>query len=112
MENNDLSSGNNFTVDVISIDRSLMYIREKSGPKTNLCGTPAFTGNHSHVSDHSRQLSGICLSKNFLRSSSNASEISIDLSLKISFSLTYFTKSLGYIQENSTRLERRVCVEG
>ena len=49
MENNDASSANSFTVDVMSTDRSSMYIRKKSGPKMDLCGTPAFTGNHSDV---------------------------------------------------------------
>ena len=47
MENNAVSSANSFTVEIVSTDRSLMYIRKKSGPKMDLCGTPAFTGNHS-----------------------------------------------------------------
>ena len=33
----------------MSTDRSLMYIRKKSGPKVDPCGTPAFTDNHSDV---------------------------------------------------------------
>ena len=49
MENNDVSSANIFTVDVMSTDRSLMYLRKKSGPKMYPCGTSAFTGNHSDV---------------------------------------------------------------
>ena len=49
MENNDASSANSFTVDVMSTDRSSMYIRKKSGPKMDPCDTPAFTGNHSDV---------------------------------------------------------------
>ena len=49
MENNDVSSASSFTVDVMSADRLLMYIKKKSGPKMDHCGTPAFTGNHSNV---------------------------------------------------------------
>ena len=49
MENNDVSSANSFTVDVMSTDRSLMYIKKKNGPKMDPCSTPAFTGNHSDV---------------------------------------------------------------
>ena len=49
MENNDASSANSFTVDIMSTDRLLMYIRKNSGPKMDPCGTPAFTGNHSDV---------------------------------------------------------------
>ena len=49
MGNNDVLSANSFTLDITSTDRLLMYIRKKSGPKMNPCGTPAFTGNHSDV---------------------------------------------------------------
>ena len=49
MENNDASSAISFTVDIMSTDRLLMYIRKTSGPKMDPCGTPAFTGNHSDV---------------------------------------------------------------
>ena len=49
MENNDVSSTNCFLVDAMSTDTSLMYIRKKSGPKMDPCGTPAFTGNHSNI---------------------------------------------------------------
>ena len=34
---------------MISIDRSLIQIRKKRGPKIDPCGTPALTGNHSDV---------------------------------------------------------------
>ena len=46
MENKDPSSANRFSVDIMSTDRSLMYIRKKSGPKMDFCGTPYFTSNH------------------------------------------------------------------
>ena len=49
MENNDASFANSFTVDIMSTDRLLMYIRKNRGPKMDPCGTPAFTGNHSDV---------------------------------------------------------------
>ena len=45
----EVSSANSFTVDIMPTDRSLMYIRKKSGPKMDPCGTPAYTGNHSDV---------------------------------------------------------------
>ena len=48
MENSDVSSGNNLTVDMISIDRSLILIGKKRGPKI-ICRTPDLTGNHSDV---------------------------------------------------------------
>ena len=34
---------------MISIDRSLIQIRKKRGPKIDPCGTPALTGNHSDI---------------------------------------------------------------
>ena len=49
MENNDVSSANSCTVDFMSTDRQLMYIRNKGGLKIDPCGTPTFTGNHSYV---------------------------------------------------------------
>ena len=49
MENNDVSSANSFTVDIMPTDWSLMFIRGKSLPKTDPCSTPAFTGKHSDV---------------------------------------------------------------
>ena len=49
MENNDVSFAVSFTVDIMSIDWSLMCIRNKSGPKMDPCGTSAFTGNPSYV---------------------------------------------------------------
>ena len=49
MENNDVSSANSFTVDIMPSDRWILYIRKKSGPKIDPCGTPAFTGNHYDV---------------------------------------------------------------
>ena len=49
MENNDVLFANSFTVHFMSTDRSLMYVRKKSGPKMDHCGTPAFNGNHSDV---------------------------------------------------------------
>ena len=49
MENSDVSSANNLTVDMISIDRSLILIGKKRGPKIDLCRTPDLTGNHSDV---------------------------------------------------------------
>ena len=49
VENNDVSSPNSFTVDIMSTDRSLMYVRKRSRPKMNPCGTTAFIGNYSDV---------------------------------------------------------------
>ena len=46
MEKKDPSSANRFSVDIMSTDRSLMYIRKKSGPKMDSYGTPYFTSNH------------------------------------------------------------------
>ena len=83
MENNYVSSANSFTVDVMSTDRSLMYIRKKSGPKMDPCDTPAFTSNHCDVWPFSKTLWKPFV-KIFLICSSKASEIPIDLSLKIS----------------------------
>ena len=37
------------TVDIMSTDRSSMYISEKRGPKMDPYGTPAFTDNHSDI---------------------------------------------------------------
>ena len=78
MENNDVSSANSFTVDVMSTDRLLMYIRKKNGPKIDPCGTPAFTGNHSDVWPFGTTLWNLFVKK-LLMSSSNVSEIPIDL---------------------------------
>ena len=47
MEINDVLSANIFIVTIMSTDRSLMYIRKKTKPKMDLCGTTGFTGNHS-----------------------------------------------------------------
>ena len=65
MENNDLSFANSLTVDIISIDRSLMYFRKKNGPKCILV-VHLLLSVTTLMSDHSVQLSGTCLSKNFL----------------------------------------------
>ena len=46
MQNSDVSSMNNLTVDMISTDRSLIKIRKKRGPEIDPCGTPALTSNH------------------------------------------------------------------
>ena len=43
------SSAKSFTVDSMFSNKSLMYIRERSGRRIDPCGTPAFTGNHSEV---------------------------------------------------------------
>ena len=93
MENNDVSSANSFTVDIMSSDRSLMYIRKKSGPKMDPCGTPAFTSNHSDVWPSSTTLWNLFVKK-LLISSSNASEIPTDLSLKIGPPCHALSKSL------------------
>ena len=45
----DVSSANSLTVDIMSADRLLMYIRNETGPKMNPCGMPAVTHNHSGV---------------------------------------------------------------
>ena len=63
MEDNDVSSANSFTVDFMSTDRSLMYIRNKGGPKIDPCGTPAFTGNYSYVSPFSTTLWNLFVKK-------------------------------------------------
>ena len=44
------SSANSRTVDVVCLARSLMKIRNSSGPSTNPCGTPNFTDAGPHVS--------------------------------------------------------------
>ena len=49
MGNSEVSSANNLTVDVISIDWSLIQIRKSRGPKLDHCGRPALTGNQSDV---------------------------------------------------------------
>ena len=98
MENNDVSSANSFTVDVMSTDRSLMYIKKKSGPKMDPCGTPAFTGNHSDVWPFRTTLWNLFVKK-LLISSSNASEIPIDLSLKISPSCHTLSKALDIFKK-------------
>ena len=49
----------------------------------------------NQMSDHSVHLSGTCLSKKLLTNSSNASEITIDLSSKISPSCHTLSKALG-----------------
>ena len=46
MENSDVSLANNISVDTISVDRSLIFIRKKRNPKIDPCGTPTLTGNH------------------------------------------------------------------
>ena len=48
-ENREVSSAKSFTVDSMFSDKSFMYIRKRSGPRIDPCGTPAFTGNHSEV---------------------------------------------------------------
>ena len=40
MKNNDVSSANSFTEEIMLPDRFLMYIRKKSGPKMGPCGAP------------------------------------------------------------------------
>ena len=100
MENNDVSSANSFTVDVMSTDRSLMYIRKKSGPKMSPWGTPAFTGNRSNVWPFKTTLWNL-FAKKLLISSSNASEIPIDLSLKISPSCHTISKALDISKKTS-----------
>ena len=57
------------------------------------CGTPAFTGNHSDVWPFRTTLWNLFVKK-LLISSSNASEIPIDLSLKISPSCHTLSKAL------------------
>ena len=50
MENSDLSSASNLTVDTKSIDRSLTQIRKKRDTDKDPCGKPALTGTHSNTS--------------------------------------------------------------
>ena len=64
MENNDVSSANSFTVDIMLTGRLLMYIRNRVDPKWILAVhliIPVTT----LISDRSVQLSGTCLSKTF-----------------------------------------------
>ena len=84
MENNDVSSANSFTVDVMSTDRSLIYIGKNNGPKMDPCGTP-FRTNLWNL-----------FVKKLLISSSNASEIPTDLSLKITPTCHTLSKALTY----------------
>ena len=42
-------SAKSFTVNSMFSEKSVRYIREKSGPRIDPCDTPAFTGNHSEV---------------------------------------------------------------
>ena len=62
MENSYVSSANNLTVNIISIDRSLLQIKKKGSPKIDLCGTPTSAGNHFDV--QKLQLSENCFIKN------------------------------------------------
>ena len=48
-ESTEVSSAKSFTVDSMFSDKSFMYIRKRSGPRIDPCGTPAFTGNYSEV---------------------------------------------------------------
>ena len=63
MENSDVSSGNSLAVDMISIDRSLIWIRKKRDPEIDPCGTPAVTGNHSDVRPFKATLLNLFLRK-------------------------------------------------
>ena len=49
MEKIDVSSVNNLTRDITSINSSLIQTRKKGDPKIDLCGTPTLNGNHSDV---------------------------------------------------------------
>ena len=62
MENNDVSFENSFTVDIMSTDTSLMYVRKKSGPKMDHLVLLLLLVT-TLMSDHSVQLSRACLSK-------------------------------------------------
>ena len=42
MEKREVSSAKNLTYDSIPSSRSLMYMRNSKGPRTEPCGTPAF----------------------------------------------------------------------
>ena len=48
-KNREVSSVKSFTVDSMFFVKSFMYIRKKSRPRIDSCGTPTFTGNHSEV---------------------------------------------------------------
>ena len=45
----EVSSAKSFTVDSMFSGNSSIYIRKTTGPRIDLCGNPAFTGNHSKV---------------------------------------------------------------
>ena len=48
-EDREVSSANSFTVKTNAIERSLMQVRKKRGPKMEPCGTPGLTGNYLDV---------------------------------------------------------------
>ena len=49
IEKRDVSSAKSFALDFNSSGKSLMYIRNSSGPKIDPWGTPAKTGLHEDV---------------------------------------------------------------
>ena len=66
-ENREVSSAKSWiAVDSVFSDKSFMYVRKRSGPRIDPCGTHAFTGNHSEVWPLSKALS------NLLKSSEKA----------------------------------------
>ena len=79
-ENREVSSTKSFTVDSMFSGKSFMYIRKKSEPRIDPCGTPALTGNHFEVWPLSNTLWNL-FDKKLWISFSNESENPIDFSL-------------------------------
>ena len=57
------------------------------------CGTPTYTGNHSDFWPFSTTLWNMFVKKTFKKTSSNASEIPIDLTFQNKSLMPYFIKS-------------------
>ena len=79
-ENREVSSVKSFTVNSMFSDKSFMYIRKKSGPRIDPCGTPTFTGRV--------RLFEIC----FLKSSEEALVTNLKLPLISNYKLTLHAK--------------------
>ena len=99
MEKSDVLSAKNLTGDMISIDRLLVQTRKKRDPQVDPCGTPALTSNHSAVWPFKKTLWNL-FSKKFLIRSNKASQITIDLSFKMSPSCHILSKALEISKKN------------
>ena len=95
IENNVLSI-HNLTLDTISFERSLMWIRKKRGPNTDPYGTPGFIGSHSDVWPFKLTLWNLFFKK-LLISSTKVLEIHTDLNFKSKTFMPYFIKTLWNI---------------